>query len=189
MSDILFWVVVGNIVLFGGLAIWGARYVLQERSPRIRTLGWALVAVSVAFVLASLPRVAMVAIHLGWIPSGLSEFLESGWVLVQSVLVLAIGVAALVVIGRVGKPLRQADRIVSIISERLLAGASLEDYGFTSREMEVLEVIAEGIITDREISELLYISPATAATHVRNILKKSGVKSRRDLALLIQSEP
>jgi DNA-binding CsgD family transcriptional regulator len=101
---------------------------------------------------------------------------------------LGIGVFAVVVIRRAARSLREADRIVSVLSERLRGETSLEDFGFTSRELEVLEMIAQGTMSDREISEVLYISPATAATHVRNILKKSGVRSRRELVLLLHSE-
>lgn len=168
--------------------MWGFGRARREVSPRIRTLAWALVAVSVAFVLFSLTRLALIAIGLGWIPGRLGEFLESGWVLVQSILTLGIGFFAVVVIRRAARSLKEADRIVSVLSERLMGEGSLEDFGFTSRELEVLEVIAQGTMSDRQISEVLYISPATAATHVRNILKKSGVKSRRELLLLLHSE-
>lgn len=188
LADLIFLIVVGNVILFGGLTVWGLRRALREISPRIRTLAWALVAVSVAFVLFSLTRLALIAIGLGWIPGRLGEFLESGWVLVQSLLALGIGLFAVVVIRRAAKSLREADRIVSVLSDRLLGETSLEDFGFTSRELEVLEVIAQGTMSDREISDVLYISPATAATHVRNILKKSGVRSRRELVLLLHSE-
>lgn len=188
MADLVFLIVVGNVILFGGLTAWGLRRAMGEISPRIRTLAWALVAVSVAFVLFSLTRLALIAIGLGWIPGRLGEFLDSGWVLVQSVLTLGIGVFAVVVIRRAASSLREADRIVTLLSERLLGEESLADFSFTSRELEVLEVIAQGTLSDREISEILYISPATAATHVRNILKKSGVKSRRELVLLLHSE-
>lgn len=188
LADLVFLIVVGNVILFGGLTVWGLRRALREPSPRIRTLAWALVAVSVAFILFSLTRLALIAIGLGWIPGRLSQFLDSGWVLVQSVLTLGVGVFAVVVIRRAAMSLRESDRIISVLSERLLGETSLEDFGFTSRELEVLEVIAQGTLSDREISEVLYISPATAATHVRNILKKSGVKSRRELVLLLHSE-
>jgi len=188
LADLVFLIVVGNVILFGGLTVWGLHRALRETSPRIRTLAWALVAVSVAFVLFSLTRLALIAIAQGWIPGRLAEFLDSGWVLVQSILTLGIGFFAVVVIRRAARSLREADRIVSVLSERLLGESSLEDFGFTSRELEVLEVIAQGTMSDREISEVLFISPATAATHVRNILKKSGVKSRRELVLLLHSE-
>jgi DNA-binding CsgD family transcriptional regulator len=187
MADLTFGIVVANLVLFGGLAGWGVRYVRREGSPRIRTLAWALVAVSVAFVLFSLTRLAFFAIAQGWISGQLGEFLDSSWVLVQSLLTLSIGVLAVLVIQRAGRSLRESERVVALLSERLLGEASLEDFGFTSRELEVLQVMADGTLSDREISEILYISPATAATHVRNILKKSGVRSRRELVLLLHS--
>lgn len=59
--------------------------------------------------------------------------------------------------------------------------ATLDDAGLTLREREIVQLIAQGIVTDREISGLLHISPATSATHVRNILRKTGYSSRQHL--------
>jgi len=73
------------------------------------------------------------------------------------------------------------------VSDRLLDGSSLTEFGFTNREVEVLRAIADGHVSDSEIAAVLFIAPATAGTHVRNILKKSGVRGRRELALLVAS--
>ncbi len=50
-------------------------------------------------------------------------------------------------------------------------------YGLTSREREVLKLLAEGR-SNQEIGDLLFISARTAGTHVANILQKLGVHSR-----------
>ena len=47
----------------------------------------------------------------------------------------------------------------------------------TPREHEVLELLADGSSQD-EISEALFISPKTVATHIQHILTKLGVRSR-----------
>ena len=47
----------------------------------------------------------------------------------------------------------------------------------TSREVEVLRLIAEGC-SNREIADRLYISHRTAMQHVANILAKLDVSSR-----------
>jgi PAS domain S-box-containing protein len=49
--------------------------------------------------------------------------------------------------------------------------------GLTARELEVLELLAEGRDTD-EIARMLVISPATVRNHVQHILAKWGVHSR-----------
>jgi DNA-binding CsgD family transcriptional regulator len=56
--------------------------------------------------------------------------------------------------------------------------------GLSYREEEVLAVIAAGKATDQQIAETLFISPATAATHVRNILRKADLHDRRQLVLI-----
>jgi DNA-binding NarL/FixJ family response regulator len=48
----------------------------------------------------------------------------------------------------------------------------------------VLDVIRQGVLSDHDIGEVLHISRATAATHVQNILRKTGLHDRRSLMLL-----
>jgi DNA-binding NarL/FixJ family response regulator len=50
----------------------------------------------------------------------------------------------------------------------------------TSREEEVLQLVAEGR-TGREIAEQLVISPKTVESHVANLLAKFGARNRVDL--------
>jgi DNA-binding NarL/FixJ family response regulator len=49
----------------------------------------------------------------------------------------------------------------------------------TGRELEVLQLLAEGL-TNREIGERLSISPTTVRVHVRHVLVKLGARSRTD---------
>ena len=53
--------------------------------------------------------------------------------------------------------------------------------GLTTREREVLALVAEGF-TNRRIAETLFISESTAGVHVSNILGKLGVASRTEAA-------
>jgi len=52
-----------------------------------------------------------------------------------------------------------------------------DELGLTSRERDVLALLAEGR-TDRQIAEALFISPRTVAMHVSSILTKLGVTNR-----------
>lgn len=65
-----------------------------------------------------------------------------------------------------------------------LPGIDLDDSDLTASEREVVDVIRQGVLIDREIGERLFIAPTTAATHVKRILLKTGLRSRRDLLLL-----
>jgi DNA-binding CsgD family transcriptional regulator len=53
----------------------------------------------------------------------------------------------------------------------------LTQLGLTTREQEVLALVATGL-TNRQIAETLFISPKTATLHVSNILSKLGVTNR-----------
>ncbi|MBR8639499.1 AAA family ATPase [Streptomyces tuirus] len=56
-----------------------------------------------------------------------------------------------------------------------------EALGLTSRERDVLRLVAAGH-TNRRIAEELFISPKTASVHVSNILAKLGVSGRGEAA-------
>ena len=63
--------------------------------------------------------------------------------------------------------------------------ASAEDLGLSAREIEVLRLVAAGH-TNKQIAELLFISPKTAGVHVSNILEKLGVERRAGAATVAQ---
>ena len=51
---------------------------------------------------------------------------------------------------------------------------------FTSRELEIISLIKQGL-NSKNISDRLFISPHTVATHRKNILKKSNCHSSKEL--------
>jgi non-specific serine/threonine protein kinase len=53
--------------------------------------------------------------------------------------------------------------------------------GLTAREVEVLQLVAQGL-TDNQIAEQLIISPRTVSTHLTSIYNKLGVASRTSAA-------
>ena len=57
------------------------------------------------------------------------------------------------------------------------AGTRPAELDLTRRELEILRLLAAGA-SNREIADRLYITPATTARHVANILAKLGVDSR-----------
>lgn len=57
-----------------------------------------------------------------------------------------------------------------------------DENNLTSREIEVLELIAEGMI-NKEIAKQLYISEKTVKNHVSNIFKKLNVSDRTQAAI------
>jgi DNA-binding NarL/FixJ family response regulator len=54
--------------------------------------------------------------------------------------------------------------------------------GLSERELEVLRLVARGL-SDRQISDQLFISPRTVNSHIRNMLNKTGTINRTDLSV------
>jgi DNA-binding CsgD family transcriptional regulator len=61
--------------------------------------------------------------------------------------------------------------------------APADPFGLTTREREVLALVAEGY-TNRRIAEILFISESTAGVHVSHILGKLGVETRTEAATI-----
>lgn len=57
---------------------------------------------------------------------------------------------------------------------------NFENLSLSKRELEILGLLSKSKTTD-EISEILYISPATVSTHRKNIFRKTGTKSLIEL--------
>ena len=61
-----------------------------------------------------------------------------------------------------------------------LPAVFVEDYGISRREVEIVEVIREGL-TSRQIGERLFISQRTVEAHIHNIYRKCDVINRVEL--------
>lgn len=66
-------------------------------------------------------------------------------------------------------------------------GTVHEDNSLTERELEVLSLVAKGA-SDKEVAEKLFVSLNTVKTHIRNILSKLRVDSRKEAAKLAQNK-
>jgi DNA-binding NarL/FixJ family response regulator len=53
--------------------------------------------------------------------------------------------------------------------------------GLTSRELDILRLLAQGL-SNRQIGRSLFISEHTTANHVRSILRKTGSANRTEAA-------
>ena len=60
---------------------------------------------------------------------------------------------------------------------------ALRAAGVTSREMDVLVLVADGL-SNAEVAERLFLSPRTVETHVANLLAKTGSANRAQLRAL-----
>jgi DNA-binding NarL/FixJ family response regulator len=82
-----------------------------------------------------------------------------------------------------GKPGRGAADAAASSPDR---GALLRDVlGLSSREMEVLALVAAGL-SNGEIAARLFITRKTAAVHVTHILDKLGVGNRVEAAVVAE---
>ena len=78
-------------------------------------------------------------------------------------------------------------RHFSDLINRVRATGGMELAGLSERELQVLRFVAQGL-TDRQIAGLLVLSPRTVEKHVATILRKLGVGTRAQAALVYLNE-
>ncbi|HVF74100.1 MAG TPA: response regulator transcription factor [Acidimicrobiales bacterium] len=81
-------------------------------------------------------------------------------------------------LNRIGR----GERVIAPALLPLLVGAvttGVDEGGLTRKEREVLARLADGM-SNREIAEALYITPATVKTHLAHIYTKLGVANRQE---------
>jgi DNA-binding CsgD family transcriptional regulator len=74
----------------------------------------------------------------------------------------------------------RAIRLRATIDQK--AGPATYPAGLTEREVEVLALAVQGH-SDKEISDLLFISPRTVNAHMRNMFAKTGSSNRTELSV------
>ncbi|MET8423019.1 response regulator transcription factor [Nocardia sp. NPDC004860] len=74
-------------------------------------------------------------------------------------------------------------RLVAEFAAHAKPAPAAEFSALTDREREVMTLVAEGL-TNAEIADRLYMSPATARTHVSRILVKLGARDRTQLVVM-----
>jgi DNA-binding NarL/FixJ family response regulator len=86
-----------------------------------------------------------------------------------------IAAACRALLRRAGAPVPRTGRGDSAVPAKLRA------LGVTSREVDVLVLVAEGL-TNRELAARLHLSPRTVEKHVASLLAKTGCRRRAQLA-------
>lgn len=97
--------------------------------------------------------------------------------LLAETLLATVGVVALYLVASFGSYLVTEERVVVA-----LAGAAEDPPerpvpALSRRELQVLDLLCRGMGTE-DIGRQMGISPHTASTHIRNLMKKLGVRTR-----------
>jgi DNA-binding CsgD family transcriptional regulator len=88
-----------------------------------------------------------------------------------------------------GRVVARALRKLGVRAWRRGAGSSTPGVdGLSPREREIVSRVAEGE-SNREIAEALLLSPKTVERHVTNVLAKTGLRNRTELATWAHTTP
>jgi DNA-binding CsgD family transcriptional regulator len=177
----------GNLVLAAGLTALAVIWALRAKARRARTVFWALSVAGVALTLTIAQRLIAQLYADGTLPPSFAWVQSGWWRLVVSGMTTVLLLGGVWLILRMTRQLEEAERALSSLVSLLPREVTVGPSTFTARELEVLDVMAAGKRTDEEIASDLFISPSTAATHVRNIMRKSSLHNRQELMLLGRS--
>lgn len=190
MGYVRFGLVALNAAAFVVLLGLSIRFQRRETSPRVKRL-WLIVAMaSAALVIGSIQRLVLQATTLDWLSSVAGSATLEGWQVVQSILVAMLAVGAFVVTKSLADSMAASERIAGSLLDRV-SHVDPDRLDLTPRELEVLTTIGRGLVTDADLATELHISASTVQTHVKSLLKKTGLNRRQDLlavAYLVESE-
>ncbi|WP_066893530.1 response regulator transcription factor [Clostridium nigeriense] len=69
-----------------------------------------------------------------------------------------------------------------LYSNNLIKSKELDKYNFSEKEIQIIKYIAEGL-TNKEISEKIYLSEGTIKNNITNILSKLNLRDRTQIAI------
>lgn len=143
-----------------------------------------------ALVLGSLQRLVLQAEAVGWLSPPSQTAAIEDWQILQSLVVAGLAIGVFVIVRGLARSIAASERIAGSILDRV-SHIDPSDLDLTQREHEVLATIGTGLVTDSDLSTALHISPSTVQTHVKSLLRKTGLNRRQDLigvAYLVDSE-
>lgn len=189
MGYLRFGLVAVNVLAFIVLFALTIRFMKRERSLRVRRL-WIVVALAAAaLIVGSVQRLALQATALGWLSGSVANDVVEGWQFVQSLVVVGLVFVAFVTVKRLATAMAASEKIAGSILDRV-GHVEVNQLHLTKREHEVLMAIGSGTFTDAELAQRLHISTNTVQTHVKHLLRKTGLNRRQDLmavAYLLES--
>ena len=154
---------------------------LESNTKRLfLAVGW----VCIVFIALVTQGLGQQAVERGVFPVSARDWMFTWGTSILATFSLSIAALNLWLLTRVFRNVHRDEQLVNVMITSPVVDVKASELNLTAREVEVLETMAEGNLSDEEIAEAFYISPATAATHVRNILRKANIHNRRDLVLL-----
>lgn len=169
-----------NSLAFLALLIMSISVGRRERHLWVRRL-WMIVALAcTALIVGSVQRVVLQAVSVGWLPASAADAATSDVQLVQSVIILALVTGAFVTLKKLSDSMNASERLTVSLLDRV-RHVDPKTLQLTNRERDVLALIGEGVTTDARLSEELHISASTVQSHIKSLLRKTGLNSRHDL--------
>lgn len=139
-------------------------------------------------VRAKSAEIKLVVMDLMPVENDVLDFVKagaSGFILKNAMVPEFLKTIRAVASGKKVLPPHMTDSLFSQIVERAVNGSENVDLKFavrmTQRERQVIDLIADGL-TNKEIGEILNLSPYTVKSHVHNILEKMALNTRVQIA-------
>lgn len=103
-----------------------------------------------------------------------------GFISLDHVLYLAWNVVSMSAAVQLFRPVADRGNVLNTVPEE-----RVKALGLSAREVEIAILIGDGL-TNKEIADKLYISPATVRTHIYNLYQKVGAGSRVELLNMLR---
>ena len=170
-----------------GLAVWLGQTAWRAPPGPFRVVSAGGASLCLLIGATSLQHLLILAAQEGLAPSSWRAHALGPLEVARATVSVLVAAWAIMLALRFWTHMGRAQSMVEVLTDRVPSEARVRQAALSLREREVLELIRKGVLSDDDIAATLHISSATAATHVQNILRKTGLHNRRDLMLLPRS--
>ena len=183
-SLLLFAIFSTTALIFAVLAIQALLRARSQLRP-IRVLLYLVSALAGTYSIGSVLLVLRDLAAVGWAPQGLGSLVAGPLWLGYGITVMGVLLASTVRFIPIWRHLRHIDETVEAMAPGANYDIAASDLALTAREAEILGAIFDGALSDEEIAERLFVSRSTVSSHITNLMKKTGAKTRRELLLVV----
>lgn len=170
-------IIAGLEALVGGIAIWAAIVALRHRRD-ISSPPWRIAQHGTAIALCVLVPASLLEFAAALVVRLQGRAMPDGFIFSAGYGIACAIIAVALVRGLGVGPARGGAGAGNLSS---VPQGMVSVVGITPRERDIMEQVLQGY-SDRQIAAILFISPRTVDTHLRNIFRKCDVSSRLQLA-------
>ena len=156
----------------------------RRQTEGLRLLHVAGAAAYGAVAIGGIQRLLLQGVVVGRLSEDVRFLILTDQAFIQALVVATLGLIGWRALRRAHNRVRAADSLLSAFGSEL-PDIDWKMVNLTRREEEVMALVSKGMLRDSELADRLGVSPETVRSHVKSIQRKTGLRSRVEIAVAV----